>query len=62
MLSAATFDGLNSLFSKDFPLLRAAREIGLGLVDRLPQVKEMLVSEAAGLTGQPPKLLVGQLP
>ncbi|MGI9425708.1 MAG: FAD-dependent monooxygenase [Hyphomicrobiaceae bacterium] len=62
VLSAATFDGLNTLFSKEHPLLRAAREVGLGLVDRLPQVKELLVSEAAGLTGETPKLLLGELP
>ena len=59
-LSAGVFDGINRLFAKDWPLLRAAREIGLGVIDRLPGVKGVLVSEAAGLTGDVPKLLKGE--
>lgn len=54
--SAAVFDGLNRLFSNDVLLIRAAREFGLGLVDRLPSLKQQLVAEAAGLTGEPPRL------
>lgn len=50
-LSAAAFDGLNKLFSNDSTLLRAARDFGLGVVDRLPAVKRRLVAEAAGLSG-----------
>jgi 2-octaprenyl-6-methoxyphenol hydroxylase len=55
-VSAATFDGLNKLFSNDAMLVRAARDFGLGLVDRLPGLKNRLVSEAAGLTGDLPRL------
>ena len=55
-MSAAAFDGLNRLFSNDWLLLRAARDFGLGLVDRMPEVKHRLVSEAAGLTGDLPRL------
>ena len=55
-MSAAAFDGLNRLFSNDWLLLRAARDFGLGLVDRLPEVKHRLVTEAAGLTGDLPRL------
>ena len=58
-LSAATFDGLNRLFSNDWTLLRAARDAGLGAVDRLPFLKHYFVSEAAGLTGDLPRLLRG---
>ncbi len=54
--SAAAFDGLNRLFSNDQMLVRAARDFGLGLVDRLPAVKRRLVNEAAGLTGDLPRL------
>jgi 2-octaprenyl-6-methoxyphenol hydroxylase len=54
--SAAAFDGLNKLFSNDTLLVRAARDVGLGLVDRLPAVKQRLVAEAAGLTGDLPRL------
>jgi 2-octaprenyl-6-methoxyphenol hydroxylase len=60
--SAAAFDGLNRLFSNDNPALRVLRETGLGLTDRLPGLKRMLVDEAAGLTGTLPKLLQGELP
>lgn len=59
-VSTAAFDGLNRLFSNDNPLLRSLREVGLGLVDRLPLAKSMLVKEAAGLTGDVPRLLRGE--
>ena len=55
-VSAAAFDGLNKLFSSDVMLVRAARDVGLGLVDRLPGLKRRLVAEAAGLTGDLPRL------
>ena len=55
-MSAAAFDGLNRLFSNDWLLVRAARDFGLGLVDRMPEVKRRLVAEAAGLTGDLPRL------
>lgn len=58
--SAAAFDGLNRLFSNDWTLVRAARDFGLGVVDRLPALKQMLVSEAAGLTGELPRLIRGE--
>ncbi len=60
MVSAATFDGLNRLFSNDWTLVRAARDVGLGLVDRMPGLKRLLVQEAAGLAGELPKLLKGE--
>ncbi len=61
-LSAATFDALNRLFSTDYTILRTSRDFGLGLVDRLPALKQFFVSEAAGQTGEIPKLLRGVLP
>jgi 2-octaprenyl-6-methoxyphenol hydroxylase len=59
-MSAAVFDGLNRLFSTDLALLRTARDAGLALVDRLPGLKQLLVTEAAGLTGEVPRLLRGE--
>jgi 2-octaprenyl-6-methoxyphenol hydroxylase len=53
-------DGLNRLFSNRSDLLRVVRDVGLGLVDRLPPVKHMFIREAAGLVGAVPKLLRGQ--
>jgi 2-octaprenyl-6-methoxyphenol hydroxylase len=58
--SAAVMDGLNRLFSNDNAPLRALRDIGLGLVDRVPAAKRFLVSEAAGATGTLPRLLKGE--
>ncbi len=59
-VSAATFDGINRLFASDATLLRSAREVGLGVVDRIPALKRFFVSEAAGLTGDLPRLLKGE--
>lgn len=58
-MSATLYDGLNRLFSADGAVLRASRGAGLGLVDRIPALKQMIVSEAAGLTGDLPKLMRG---
>ncbi len=55
-----TTDVLNRLFSNDFGPLRALRDVGLGIVDRLPKVKELFIGEAAGLSGDLPKLLKGE--
>lgn len=59
-VSAAAFDGLNRLFASDATLLRSARELGLGVVNRMPGLKRFFVGEAAGLTGELPKLLRGE--
>jgi 2-octaprenyl-6-methoxyphenol hydroxylase len=59
-ISAAAFDGLNRLFSNDWAVLRTARSAGLGIVERLPALKQFFVAEAAGLTGEVPKLLRGE--
>ncbi len=60
VVSTATFDGLNRLFGSDLALLRSGRELGLGLVDRLPVLKRFFVGEAAGLSGELPRLLKGE--
>lgn len=57
--SAAAFDGLNRLFSNDWMAIRALRSMGLGVVDRLPGLKALFVQEAAGLTGDVPRMLKG---
>lgn len=60
--SAAAYDALNRLFSNDSMLVRAIRDAGLGVVDRLPGLKHVFVEEAAGLSGEVPRLLHGVLP
>lgn len=57
-LAIAT-DTFNRLFSNDNPLLRAARDIGMGLVNAAPGLRRGFIREAAGLTGDLPKLMRG---
>lgn len=59
MMGVAT-DSLNRLFSNRSDVLRLARDIGLGLVERMPAMKRMFIREAAGFTGDVPKLLKGE--
>lgn len=59
-ISAATFDALNRLFSNDNAVLRAARDFGLGVVDRTPLLKKLFVTEASGTLGTLPRLLKGE--
>jgi 2-octaprenyl-6-methoxyphenol hydroxylase len=54
-------DGLNRLFSNRSDVLRLARDVGLGMVERLPVLKRLFIREAAGLVGEIPKLLRGEL-
>lgn len=55
-----TTDGLNRLFSNRSTFLKVARDVGLGMVDRLPPLKALLMREAAGLAGDMPRLLRGE--
>ena len=59
--SAMSAAALNRLFANDNAPLRMARQFGLGVVDRLPGLKRFFMQEAAGLTGELPKLLRGEL-
>jgi 2-octaprenyl-6-methoxyphenol hydroxylase len=53
-------DGLNRLFSNRSNVLRLMRDVGLGMVDRLPSLKHLFMRDAAGLVGEMPKLLKGE--
>jgi len=55
--SAAGFAALNALFSSDNAVVRTARDAGLGIVDRIPALKRLLVAEASGTTGTLPRLM-----
>jgi len=57
-LALAT-DTFNRLFSNDNPFLRAARDIGMGLVNAAPGLRRSFIREAAGLTGDLPRLMRG---
>ncbi|MCX5494726.1 ubiquinone biosynthesis hydroxylase [Kaistia dalseonensis] len=53
-------DGLNRLFSNDNAALRIIRDVGLGLVDRLPRLKERFIGAASEAGGSAPRLLRGE--
>lgn len=55
-----TTDVLNRMFSNDFAPMRVIRDIGLGVVDRMPGLKSYFISEAAGSSGPRPRLLAGE--
>jgi len=55
-----TTDVLNRMFSNDITPLRTVRDIGLGLVDRVPRLKEFFIRQASGLSGATPRLLRGE--
>lgn len=58
-LALAT-DVFNRLFSNDNSLLRAVRGLGMGVVNALPGARRGFIREAAGLTGDLPRLLQGR--
>lgn len=53
-------NSLNMLFSNKSTLLRTVRDVGLGLVDRMPPLKNAFIRQAAGLSGEVPRLLRGE--
>ncbi len=55
-----TTDVLNRLFSNDVGPVRAVRDIGLGLVQRMPRLKDFFIRQASGLSGGTPRLLRGE--
>ncbi|HEX6957635.1 MAG TPA: UbiH/UbiF/VisC/COQ6 family ubiquinone biosynthesis hydroxylase [Ferrovibrio sp.] len=59
VLSAVT-DGLTRLFSNDIAPIRIARDLGLGVVDRIPPLKKFFMRHAMGDVGKLPRLLKGE--
>ena len=56
-----TSDVLNRLFSNDSTPVRALRDFGLGLVDRMPALKSFFIRQASGVPGSDgPRLLRGE--
>ena len=53
-------DSFNRLFSNDNTFLRAIRDLGLGVANAVPGLRRSLIREAAGLTGDLPRLAKGQ--
>jgi 2-octaprenyl-6-methoxyphenol hydroxylase len=59
--SVASTDTINRLFSNDNPFLRTVRDLGLGVVNATPSLRRGLMRQAAGLTGELPKMLQGKM-
>jgi 2-octaprenyl-6-methoxyphenol hydroxylase len=51
--------GIERLFSNDFEPLRLLRNLGLGLVERLPPAKRFFMRHAMGLVGELPRSMRG---
>ena len=60
MAMGVATNALNMLFSNKSSVLRGVRDLGLGLVDRLPPLKNAFITQAAGLSGEIPRLLKGE--
>ena len=58
-LAVAT-DGLNRLMSNSFPPLRWARDLGMGIVDSIPPLRQFFMRHAGGDVGTLPRLLKGE--
>jgi 2-octaprenyl-6-methoxyphenol hydroxylase len=54
---ALTMDGLNRLFSNDIAPLRLARDIGMGIVDKIGPLRRAFMREAGGDSGKLPSLM-----
>lgn len=54
---AATTDLTTRLFSNDNPLLRLARDAGMGAINAIAPLRRAMIREAAGLTGDLPELM-----
>jgi 2-octaprenyl-6-methoxyphenol hydroxylase len=59
-LLALGMDAVNRLFSNDNPVLHAARTFGLRAVGSMPGLRRAFQREAAGLSGDLPRLLSGR--
>ena len=58
-LAVAT-DFFNWIYSSENGMLRAARGLGMGIVDRMPWLRRALIREAAGMSGMQPRLISGK--
>ena len=56
---ALGMDSVNRLFSNNNPVLRAGRDIGLGIVNAVPALRRGFMRQAAGVSGDLPRLLAG---
>jgi len=56
---AAFTDGINRTFSNNNPILRFARDVGMNLLGQNRPLRRATMRQAAGLSGDRPRLLRG---
>ena len=59
LVMAGVTDVLNRLFSNDIAPIKAARDIGLAIVNRIPPLKRQFMRHAMGTVGDLPRLMRG---
>ena len=59
-LLALGMDTVNRLFSNDNPMARLGRDLGMGVVNAIPGLRRGFMRQAAGLSGDLPRLLAGR--
>lgn len=59
-LMGLTMDAMNRLFSNDIAPIRAVRDLGLGIADRIGPLRRFLMRNAGGDVGKLPRLLKGE--
>ena len=57
---ALGMDTVNRVFSTDNPILRLGRDLGMGIIGAMPGLRRGFIRQAAGLTGELPRLLTGR--
>lgn len=57
LMMAGVTDVLNRLFSNDVGPIKAVRDLGLGLVNRIPPLKRVFMRHAMGTIGDLPRLM-----
>jgi len=58
--TSVIMDGFVHLFSNNNPLVRHARDLGMGVVNAIPSLRRYFMEDAGGATGDLPKLLRGE--
>ncbi len=59
--TSVVMDGFVRLFSNGHPLVRAVRDVGMGLFNRVGALRRFVMEDAGAATGELPKLLKGEL-
>ncbi len=60
MTTIASTDSFYRLFANSVPPLKAARDVGLAVLNRLPGLKRRIFHDAMGLSGTVPRLVKGE--